>query len=157
MQDGDEADAGTQVPGIDRDLQQRLSDRLEQHAVDNPLVGQRQCIEGVGQRENDVEVLDGQQFGGAIFHPPRAGGALAAGAVPVAAGVVSDALMLTVIAGLHVPAQRGGATRDDRTQNALLLAADVAEPMPVPPDDLCQFQRRSLERWHHGVGVCSCA
>jgi hypothetical protein len=73
--------------------------------------------------------------------------------MPVAAGVVGDALMPAVIAGLHVTAQSGRSARDDRTQDALLLAADATKPMPVPPHDLCQLQRWSLERWHHATGV----
>jgi hypothetical protein len=156
VQDGEEADACAQVSGVGGDVQQRLRRRVEQHVVDDAPVGQRQRVEGVGKREDDVEVLDGKQFRGAIGHPAGAGGALAPGAVPVAAGVVGDALMMAVVAGLDVAAQRGGAAGGDGAQDASLLAAQVfAEPMAVPPDDLRQFQRGAPGRWLHGVGGCS--
>ena len=69
VQDGHEADLCSKVFGIGGHLQQRLGDRVEQHAVDDALVGQRQRVERVGQCEDDVEVLDRQQFLGAILHP----------------------------------------------------------------------------------------
>ena len=107
-----------------------------------------------------MEVLDGQQLGGAVVHPPGAGGRLALGAVPVAAGVVRDALVPAVVARLDVAAQRGGAAGGDRTQDAPMFPAQLlAEPVGMTSHDLRQLQRRSLERRHHGVvvawGACS--
>jgi hypothetical protein len=68
--------------------------------------------------------------------------------------------MPAVIAGLDMAAQDSRAAAGNRTQNTLLLAADVTESMAMSPDDFCQFQRRALDRLHQGVGAiggCGCA
>jgi hypothetical protein len=71
--------------------------------------------------------------------------------VPVATGVVGDALVVAVITLLDVPAQNSGAAAGDCPQDALLFRDDVAKPMLVTFGHLCQLQRRALD-WHHGVG-----
>src|SRR5687767_8791208 len=63
----------------DKDAHRQEEARPAQHAVDDPLVAQRQGVERLGQREDDVEVFDGQQLRGAPPRPPRAGGRLALG------------------------------------------------------------------------------
>jgi hypothetical protein len=66
------------------------------------------------QREHDVEVTDGQEVGLALGQPDPCRRALALRAVPVAAGVVGDAPLAAVLAGLDVAAKGGGATMLDR-------------------------------------------
>jgi hypothetical protein len=74
--------------------------------------------------------------------------------MPVATGVVGDALVMAVIALLDVSAQSSGAAGDNRPQDTLLLGDDSAEPMPMTRNDLCQFQRPAwaLEARVHGIG-----
>jgi len=71
--------------------------------------------------------------------------------VPVAAGVVSDAPVLTVITLLDMPAQGGGAAGGNRPQDAPLLGTYSLKPMRVALHDLCQFQRWTLEWQSHVV------
>ena len=151
VQDRQEADAGAQMLWVGGNLQQCVSNRVEQHVVDDTLVAQGKSVERVGECEHDVEVLDGQQFLGAIRHPLAQADALAPRAVPVAAGVVGDALVVAVITLLDMSAQGGGAAGSDRAQDAPLFRNQIAEPMPVTLNDLCQLQRRTLDR-HHVVG-----
>jgi hypothetical protein len=73
--------------------------------------------------------------------------------VPVAAGVVGDALVVAVIALLDMSAQGGGAAGSDRAQDAPLVRCQFTKAMPMPSHDLCQFQRRTLEWRHHVVGA----
>ena len=71
--------------GIGRDRQHRLGRRVEQQVVDHGLVVERDVGDLGRQREDDVEVADRQQVGLALGQPGARGGALALGAMPVAA------------------------------------------------------------------------
>jgi hypothetical protein len=100
-----------------------------------------------------MKILDGQQFGRAIGHPARSGRALAPGTVPVATGVVRDALVMAVIARFDMAAKGSGAAGSDVAQDALMLTAERAiQPMAVSSNHLCQFQRRTLEYRHQLTG-----
>ena len=63
VEHGGDADPGAQPLGIGGDRQRRLSRRREQQSVDRGFV----VIGDIGyqtrQREDEVEVADGQQFG----------------------------------------------------------------------------------------------
>ena len=118
-----------------------------------PLIAQGQGIEGIGKGEDDVKVFDREQFRGAVVHPLRAGRCLALGTMPVAAGVVGDALELALVARFDMAAESCGTTGGDGAQDTTLLAAEVfTEPMAMPSNDLRQFQRRALKGRRHGVG-----
>src|SRR5262249_19131147 len=56
------------------------------------------------QREDDVEVGHGQQLGFPLLHPLSRRGALALGAMPVAAAVVGDGRVGALLAARNVPA-----------------------------------------------------
>jgi hypothetical protein len=73
----------------------------------------------------------------------------------VAAGVVGDALVVAVITLLDMAAQGCGAAGDDRPQDASFFWNQIAKPMPVTLNDLCQFQRPALDG-HHGIDGCGC-
>ena len=70
--------------------------------------------------EHDVEVRHVEQLGLAVREPLRARQTLALGAVPVAAGVVSDPLMAALAASLDMTAERGGAAILDRAHGMSL-------------------------------------
>jgi hypothetical protein len=72
--------------------------RLEQECVAAALVLERDLRELLGQREDDVEVGDVQEFGLALGEPLGARRGLALGAVAVAAGVVGDVLVAAAVA-----------------------------------------------------------
>ena len=125
MQDGGDADAGAEMPGVGGNGQHRLRCGAEQQVVDRGLVLQGHRGNLRRQREHDVEVAHGQQVGLALFQPGPRGGALALRAMPVAARVIGDPPMAAVGAGLDVPAQRGGATVLDRRHDLELMQAQV--------------------------------
>ena len=108
MQDGGDADAGAEMPGVGGNGQHRLRCGAEQQVVDRGLVLQGHRGNLRRQREHDVEVAHGQQVGLALFQPGPRGGALALRAMPVAARVIGDPPMAAVHAGFDVAAERGG-------------------------------------------------
>jgi hypothetical protein len=65
---------------------------------------------------------------------------------------------MAVIARFDMTASGSGAAGGDIPQDASLRAAQICvESMAVPADDLCQFQRRTLERGHQVTGGLSIA
>jgi hypothetical protein len=77
--------------------------------------------------------------------------------MPIAAGVVGDALVVTVIAGLNMAAQSDSAAGSDRPQDAQFFWCQFTKPMSMTLNDLCQFQRlaRALDG-RHGIVGCGC-
>jgi hypothetical protein len=72
--------------------------------------------------------------------------------MPVAAGIVGDALELALVARFDMTAECRGAAVDDGAQDAPVLAAKViTEPTAMPSNDVRQFQRRALKGRRHGV------
>ena len=86
VENGEEADVGAEVLGIASDGEQRLGRGAEQDVVDDLRVVEGEGGDRFRQREDDMEVLDGQQVSVALLEPagPRQG--LAFGAMAVAAG-----------------------------------------------------------------------
>ena len=76
----------------------------------------------MGQGEDDVEVLHGQQFGHSGFEPLGPFSALTLRAMPVPAGAVNDAGMLAMIADFDLGAELGGAAGGNSPHHAELLA-----------------------------------
>ena len=91
VEHGGDADAGAEMLRIGGDRQHRLRCRPEQQVVDQRLVLEGDVGDLGRQREDDMEVADRQEVGLALGEPGARGGALALGAVPVAAAVVGDA------------------------------------------------------------------
>ena len=111
--------------GIGGDRQHRLGRRPEQQVVDGGLVVERDVGDLGRQREDDVEVSDRQQVGLALGQPGARGGALALGAVPVAAAVVGDPPVAAVLAGLDMTAEGRRAAMLDRRHDLELMQAQV--------------------------------
>jgi hypothetical protein len=88
VQHGDEADLGTQVPGIGGDGLERRGGGPEQDVVDHALVLQGDGGDRFGDGEDDVEIGHRQQVGLARLEPfgPRQG--LALRTVPITAAVI---------------------------------------------------------------------
>src|SRR6202044_1951095 len=72
------------------------------------------------QREHDMEIGNGQQFGLARLHPTFRRRPLALRTMAVAARVVGDARMGAVLASLDMTAERFGATNLYRRHDATL-------------------------------------
>lgn len=88
VQDGEEADLRAEVAGIGGDGGESGGACGEQDLVQRRFVAQDQVVELLGDGENDVMVVDGQQFILPAVDPLRARRVAALRAVAVAAGVV---------------------------------------------------------------------
>ena len=73
------------------------------------------------QREDDVEVRNGQQLGGTCGQPPGACVALALGTVPVAARVIGDGLVSAAETLIAMTAERCRAAADDSVHHLAVL------------------------------------
>ena len=85
MEHAEEADLGSEVPGIGSDLDQRPGTGAEQQSVDHFFVLQRQRRQLMRQCEHDMSVGHREQFGVSCGEPAIARPALTLRAVPVAA------------------------------------------------------------------------
>jgi hypothetical protein len=104
VQHREEADIGAEMFGVGADGSQGLGGGGKEQVVDHGfvLIGDRRNL--LGQREDDMEILNVEKLGLSMLDPLRAGEGLALRAVPVAAAVVRDALPLATVALLDVTA-----------------------------------------------------
>jgi hypothetical protein len=142
---GEEADAGSQVSAIGRDLQQRLCYGAKQQSVKAALILQSQRSEFLRDRKHDMTIGHREQLLRPLRQPAVAGGGLALGATAVATRVVSDAARSAMIALLDVTAQSGRAADADILESLALLRRDgvtpaLQEPLSVATKDLGHFQ-----------------
>ena len=141
VQHGQHAGAGTQPIGIGGHLEHGLGGRPQQQVVDNPGIGQRERVEGIREREDEVEVRHGEQIGRVRLQPPGRSRGLAGRAVAVAAGVVGDLLMPTLGTTQDMTAQGRGAAGGQVVEGAALLGRQfgsilLQELVETAPDDL---------------------
>ena len=120
VQHAEEADLGAEVGRVGGDPAQGLGRGMEQDVVDHRLVLEGDDGDLVRHREDDVEVGSIEQLRLAVRQPLGAGEGLALGAVPVAAGVVGDALVAAVITLLDMAAERGRPAEFDRAHGVAL-------------------------------------
>jgi hypothetical protein len=104
VEDGEEAEIGSQVFRVAREGEQGLGNGAQEDAVNHAWVLESEGVEWGGDSEDDVKVGNGEEFGLAAGEPTGALRVLALGAMPIAAGVVGDALMLAVGALFDVTA-----------------------------------------------------
>ena len=114
VEHGGDADPGAKMSGIGRDCHHRLRRRPEQQVVEERLVPPGDVGDLGWQREHDVEIADRQQVGLALGEPGSRGGGLTLRAVPIAATVVGDPKIATVVAAIDMAAECGGAAVLDR-------------------------------------------
>lgn len=141
MQHGQGAGLGTQELGVGGQLEHGLGGGPHEQVVDDPRIGQGDRVEGVREREDEMEVRHGQQLGGAGLQPPCRGRGLAGGAVAIAAGVVGDLLMPALGAPQDVTSQGRRAAGDQIVQGTALFgrqprAVAFQELVETAPDDL---------------------
>ena len=122
VEDGGDPEVTAQLAGIAAEALERGGGGLKEEAVDQPGVTLSERVEGVREREDHVEVLDGEELAPAGGEPALGGQALALGAVAVAAGVVGDELGAAGDADGPVAAEGGGAAGGDGAQGAALSA-----------------------------------
>ena len=135
--------------GGDRD--RRLGGGLEQQIIDDGFVVKGDVGDLGRQGENDVMVGRGQQIGFAFGQPVPGGGALAFGAVAIAAAVVGDARMCAVLAALDMAAEGRCAATLDRRHDLQLAKAHMAGVGFAPRRSMLAEDVRDLQRWpQHG-------
>jgi len=69
MQNREEPNPGAEPFPIGRDGLERLSRSPKQHAIQESLVLERKGGESLRERENNVEVLNGEQLGLTVMKP----------------------------------------------------------------------------------------
>jgi hypothetical protein len=120
VEDGNETDLAAQMPGIPGEGLEGFAGRPEEQIVEGPGSGERQRLELVGQREDDMEVRHGQEIGEPRLEPVVLGQALALGTVAVATRVIDRPAVAAAGARLEVTAPRRGAAGRERAQDGAL-------------------------------------
>ncbi len=87
-------------------VRQRFGGDLEQQPIDHRLVGVGDGADRRRQGKHHMVILHRQQIGLPGFEPALRGAGLALRAMPVAAGVVGDLVVLAGRAAQHMSAQR---------------------------------------------------
>lgn len=125
VEDGEEAEACTEVSGVLGDLLKRLGNGTEQQIVDDPRVLERERCQGLGQREDHMGVGHGQHIGLARFEPARLCAALTLRAVTVATRVVRDPPVPAGVALVDVTPEPVRPAREDPVDDGTLLPAPL--------------------------------
>ena len=112
------ADRAAEMARIASEGEQRVGGRAKEERVDHARIALRERVERVRQREDDVEVRNGQQVGLARREPPFLGERLALRAMAIATGVVGDPHGAAAVTRLPMPAEDGGAAGRDRPQRS---------------------------------------
>ena len=113
-----ETDLRAKMLRIGGNLQQGGGAGAEQEVVDDLLVLQGQPRQLVGDGEDDMYVVDRQQFLAASGEPLVASVGLALGTVPGAAGVERGGLMAALPAAVQMTAERCSAAMLDGEKHA---------------------------------------
>jgi hypothetical protein len=136
VKDRGQSDPGPQALGIESHLLERLGDRSEQQVDRRFGLSEEKSVQNVRHGKDQVKVLDGQEILLAGFDPPGLSQSAALGAVPVAAGVIRDLLMLTPIALADMSAQNGSPAVGDRPNHVWLPSAERTELAAVPAEQI---------------------
>jgi len=132
---------------VGANLQQGCGTGTEQEVVDDFLVLQGQPRQLVGDRKNDMYIVDWQQFLAASGEPLVASVGLALGTVSGAAGVEGDGLMAALLAAVQMTAERSSAAVLDGGKHAEM---QPGQPGPALLDEtvtMCTDDIGHLERW----------
>jgi len=152
MQHREESRLNTPTPRIAGDGEQRLGGDAEEDLIEDLFVIEGDGGDGLGDGEDQVEVLHRQQLALALLDPLGARQALALGTVAVAAGAVLNVGALAVVTPFDDTAQRGrAAVFDGPHQTPLMQGHGMRLPVSwaVPSKDVGQ-----LQDWpgHRGLG-----
>src|SRR5215831_7201095 len=120
VEHGEEANLRTQVLGIGGNGAQRLAHRPEQNIVGELFILMGDCRDAIGHGKDDVEILRPEKFRSTVFQPFSASQRLTLWAMPIATTIVSDALVVTLVALLDVTTKRCRSTQLDRRHEATL-------------------------------------
>ena len=147
VEHAEEADLRAEMFRIGGNLQQRGGAGAEQEVVDDFLVLQSQPRQLVGDGEDDMHVVDRQQFLAARGEPLVASVGLALRTMPGAAGVERDGLMAALATAIQMAAERCRAAVLDGEEHAEM---QPRQPGPVLLDEAVAMRADDighLERW----------
>ena len=130
-------------------FQKRGGRGLEQQLVDDARVGEGHRPQFRGQGEHDVEMVGRYEPVDALGHPFRRLDSLAGRAVAIAARIVPLGAALTVLAHVHVPAERGGAAGGHVAQDLALPGCEdvlTAVACPMAAEDVRHLEAHRRAR-----------
>jgi hypothetical protein len=125
MQDGSDADVGTEVLAIGGNRGQGLGRSFKQQSIDLGLVLVGHRADRGRKREHHMKIRHREKLSFVHRKPCHRSRPLAFGAVPIPAGIIGDARVRTVLAALDMTAEGGSATNLDRPHDASLVEAHV--------------------------------
>ena len=94
VENAEEADLGSEVLGVGRNLEHGLSAGAKEQIVKQPWIALAERVQLVGQGKDDVEVGDAEQILFAPCQPSLACLGLALGTVAVATGIIGNGLVV---------------------------------------------------------------
>ena len=158
VQDREAADLRSKPARIGSQRGHGLDGALEQDRIDVALILESHGRDRRGQREDDVEIGNRQQFGLPFRQPLVSRRPLTLRAMPIAARVVGDARGATIVAGFDMAAERRRSARRDRAHDALLGPSHMSDViakigLAVATQDIRDFDCRSVEG-SSGAGHC---
>src|ERR1700685_1772096 len=124
MQHAQEADLGAQMGRVSSDGAESLGRGAEQDIVDEALVLEGEGRDLLRHREDNMEILGVEEFRLAVSEPLRTGERLALRAIPIATGIIGDALVPAAVALLDMTAKRCCATQLDCGHSATLRGGE---------------------------------
>ena len=119
MQDQGKTELGLQLLVAKRE--ERRRGRSKEQAVARRLIVLDERVQAMRQREDQVEVRHGQQGRALVREPRVALGALAGGAVAIAARMRDEARFFALAALIQMATEHGRAARLDGAQRAPVL------------------------------------
>lgn len=107
MKHGGQADGSAKMLPVRREFHDTLGSGFEHKGIDRPLILKCQSVQGIRNREYDVEIADVEQVIFSRFNPTLFGEGLAFGAMPVSTGVIGDTHYISaIVTNIGVSAQR---------------------------------------------------
>ena len=155
VEDRQAADLAAQVARVVPKRRERLPRRVEKEAVEDPRVPLGEGVQGMGQGEDHMEILDRQQLRLPRREPALFGQRLALRAVPVPTGVVGDPERPAVVTLFRVPAQGDRPAGRDGPEGPVLPSGQaVGLPVrrPVGLDEVRELDPARRARPDHGLG-----
>ena len=123
---------------------ERTQRGLEEQRVAVSAAQEEERVQGLRDREDEVEVLDRQQAAALGRYPAGLLQALALGTVTVAAGVIEGLLAAAAVTDLHVATQSGCSALEDVSDHPAAVRSQLLQGRSVSPEDLRQLRRAAL-------------
>lgn len=147
MEHRKETDLGSEMLGVEGNLQKSFGAGPEQQIVEELLVLQHEWTELVRQGEHYVEVADGEQFFLASCEPAPTSRDLTLGAVPIATGVENDGTMGTTGTLKAMSTQDRGTAVGDSTEHFLVRPVNPAAVIGEESFALRPYNVGHLQVW----------